>query len=682
MADTIITDTIKMPEFNRLTNPTGLEYIIALSNNVEVRLLLNDLITMFNLKAAAPIPVHITDEDANLQDGIYVPVEEGQYINLDTDLVYDPTEGLTFFIKSDGIWTKNVTPINFTPTGEVVEDNPDAVSGGEVFDSLDFLTDCEIFQKGNYSYNISTGILTFQTSIILITKNNTRIFIEGTTFNVIPESATNGQVNVIYIDVPNGVVTGNSYTTTLKTSAYNNMPSVEPKYTRILLGISENSTEKRFIAPKLDLYEGGTNNSRKRLIQILREQVNSMPTHIYDYVRDYFGGINVVVRGGLKSYSFSNSTGIYTNNLLLTLYDNMGRRKFLVNTEGAANFRITNFRVVPEGAAGNTVWIIYTDIDNVNNGNALISTSLYTSMPVIDTNKRRVVIGFAYKNNAGEISFRSDLLQVYEEIGSDVTRMQELFKSAASAKPLSGKKIVCFGDSVVEFGNYPEIIANVTGATVYNVGFGGCRMGGRTQTGNAALAYNEMAMYKLSETVATQDFTALENAAIYLRDTQGDDNTATVALLESIDFNTVDYITIGYGTNDFSGNLQIGTDNYSEDFLTVKGATNLSIKNILTAYPHLKVLFVTPTHRYMETALTNDSDFFENTQGNKLIEVCDAIIEVANANHIDTLDLYRTSGFNKYNHTMYFVDGVHPNESGYVHLGQKISAKLVSMYNY
>lgn len=71
--------------------------------------------------------------DTKTENGIYIPTEAGVYPNAG-GLEYDPTQGLTYFIRTDGVWTKNVTPINFTPTGVVEEGNTQAVSGGEVWE--------------------------------------------------------------------------------------------------------------------------------------------------------------------------------------------------------------------------------------------------------------------------------------------------------------------------------------------------------------------------------------------------------------------------------------------------------------------------------------------------------------------------------------------------------------------
>lgn len=92
-----------------------------------------NLISQLNIgNNTAPKPIHINDADI-FADGSYVPVEEGEYSFLSPPLIYDASEGLTFFYKLNDSWFKNVTPIDFTPSGEVVENDPNAVSGGEVY---------------------------------------------------------------------------------------------------------------------------------------------------------------------------------------------------------------------------------------------------------------------------------------------------------------------------------------------------------------------------------------------------------------------------------------------------------------------------------------------------------------------------------------------------------------------
>lgn len=255
-------------------------------------------------------------------------------------------------------------------------------------------------------------------------------------------------------------------------------------------------------------------------------------------------------------------------------------------------------------------------------------------------------------------------------------RLDLISQNSEKVFNLKGKKVVCFGDSVTEFGTYPEQIATITGSTTYKIGFGGCRMARSTSP-----YYDELSMYKIAQTVASQNFTSMETAVNYIKNNLGDDNTVAFNLLKSIDFSTVDIVTIFFATNDFTANdVAIGV-NGSVDTTTLKGAINVTINSLMTAYPNLKILFVTPTHRFFNTS--DDSDLVPNGAGNYLIEFVDAIKSESNINHIPALDLYREGGFNKYNHTYYFgTDGVHPNATGYTYLAQKISAKLISLFKF
>lgn len=255
-------------------------------------------------------------------------------------------------------------------------------------------------------------------------------------------------------------------------------------------------------------------------------------------------------------------------------------------------------------------------------------------------------------------------------------------------KPIfGGKKIVCFGDSVTEFGTYPEQIATITGATTYKIGFGGCRMGQRivnsSDTSGIANAYNELSMYRIAQSIESDDFTEMSAAVELLKNNASDNNEAAFNRLISINFATVDLVTIFFGTNDFTSNENPIGDVDSIDPMTMKGAINIIVNSLLTKYPNLRIAFITPTHRFWNGAKWDDSDLVPNDLGLYLIDYCNAIIEQANYNHIPALDMYREGGFNKQNHKYYFgTDGVHPNSVGYTYLAQKFSAYLQTLFKY
>jgi len=241
----------------------------------------------------------------------------------------------------------------------------------------------------------------------------------------------------------------------------------------------------------------------------------------------------------------------------------------------------------------------------------------------------------------------------------------------------AGKKIICFGDSITEFGSYPTQLANRLGATGYNIGFGGCRWGKHSNA-----LYDEMCMYKVADYIATDNLTGLMNAAIALRDSsQADDNTAQVARLQSLDLSTVDYVTIFHGTNDFQGLNPIGTDSDMTGD-TVKGAINLTLDKLLTKYPNMKLLLVTPIWRARQVAGDGlESDAKPNSLGLYLRDYVEAIKDMGKKYHIPVLDLYNNSGISKYTKNLYLSsDELHPNTVGYTHLANLIAAKLSSTY--
>jgi lysophospholipase L1-like esterase len=240
--------------------------------------------------------------------------------------------------------------------------------------------------------------------------------------------------------------------------------------------------------------------------------------------------------------------------------------------------------------------------------------------------------------------------------------------------------IVCFGDSVTEFGTYPQEMGAYTGTTAYNVGFGGCRMGHDQRA--AYSFYDQMSMYKLAYTLMTGNFDTLEQAVAQAKKpaAQGgnnDDNTLQMETLRGLDFRNVDIAVIFYGTNDFSSNyIDLGAAG-SRDSSTIKGAMNLSIERLKKANPAINIVFVTPTYRFWKGG-TLDADTNPNGLGHYLVNYCDAIQEEAERNGLPCLHMYYDSGIRNNFSTYIKPDGVHPTEAGAAYLAKTIGDFLIS----
>lgn len=262
--------------------------------------------------------------------------------------------------------------------------------------------------------------------------------------------------------------------------------------------------------------------------------------------------------------------------------------------------------------------------------------------------------------------------------------LPEPTNTTVSANPegqdiLAGKTMVAFGDSVTEFGNYPEIVGKNTGMTVHNMGFKGTRVAYHPHS-----AYDSFSLTKLVDAIVTRNFSE-QDAAIQ------EDRNYTPAFkahydhLKTIDFNAIDLVSILIGTNDYMGNhagvVSLGepTDNTRETFY---GAINYLISSLQENYPQLELVLITPTWRMNHEEFGGQSaEIQPNARENYLIDFVDVLNERGDYYNIPTLDLYRTSGLTEENHATFFEDHVHPNSQGFELIGNTISHFLIETYN-
>lgn len=248
-----------------------------------------------------------------------------------------------------------------------------------------------------------------------------------------------------------------------------------------------------------------------------------------------------------------------------------------------------------------------------------------------------------------------------------------------STAPLAGKKVVCFGDSL--FGMYrdstsaPAIAAGVTGAEIYNVGFGGTRMSVHPTSGYAAFS-----MWALAKAVAENDWTA-QDAEV----SSGSGHfPGQLELLKSIDFSSVDIAVLHFGTNDFMAGSGTVIDNASDpdDYSTLCGALRYSIEKLLTAYPGLLIYVSLPVFRFWTSDdITTYSDDYTNGRGQKLTDYAEALRKVAAEYKMPVIDGYHGMGINKFNAAEFLGDGVHHNAAGRKRFGEFIGANLNSFQN-
>lgn len=278
--------------------------------------------------------------------------------------------------------------------------------------------------------------------------------------------------------------------------------------------------------------------------------------------------------------------------------------------------------------------------------------------------------------NAKYIRYSGDNLRGFKywevRYGAKASAFDECYKY-----PFLGKKIVNFGDSIFGQTRPPKdvstYIADKTGATVYNAGFGGCEM-----STHADSNYNPFSMCNLADAIASDTWTTQESAAsasgmpAYFAE--------TVTMLKSLDFSTIDIITISYGTNDWNNSSPLDNGGNS-NMAYFADALRHSIETLLTAFPQLRIFICTPIYRWWmdsQGQFTDDSNTRVNqTTNTKLTDFVAKTIEVAEEYQLPYINDYEI-GMNKFNRSYYFypTDGTHPKPEGNKLIADNIANKI------
>ncbi len=251
----------------------------------------------------------------------------------------------------------------------------------------------------------------------------------------------------------------------------------------------------------------------------------------------------------------------------------------------------------------------------------------------------------------------------------------------AQPMPNYGYVIANMGDSIV--GNTQDntsisaYLADITGATTYNFGFGGCRMSTHDDPWGA------FCMHSLADAIVSGDFTWQETAA---KNSEVPTYFAnTVAKMKETDFSNVDIMTIAYGVNDYTAYKGLDNANNPKDVEYYCGALRYSLEKILSAYPNIRPVIVTPCWCYWPDSngeIQQDSDTrYFNLEKDTLAGFANKCVDIAKEYHVPVVDAYNCRGINKYNHSHWFNpgDGIHPNEKGRMALAKLIGNTVKGM---
>lgn len=239
---------------------------------------------------------------------------------------------------------------------------------------------------------------------------------------------------------------------------------------------------------------------------------------------------------------------------------------------------------------------------------------------------------------------------------------------------------VFFGDSIMQgvgvlptngtvpMLNASHVAESIMGSKIYN-----CGIGGTSLTRGSSANFCEI----VDAITGLTDWSAIDtevNRIINNNVSFGGLRT-TIEEVKALDFNTVDFVLIAYGTNDWAFNRPLGSDESTNEGEVV-GAYKYAINKLLSTYPHLKVYIVAPAYRWDRTTGI-DSDT-ETHDGKNLREYANGIEHCAELLNIPCKNLYKDGMVNKFNRTEFLSDGVHRNIKGYKLLGEQYAKFIMS----
>jgi len=160
--------------------------------------------------------------------------------------------------------------------------------------------------------------------------------------------------------------------------------------------------------------------------------------------------------------------------------------------------------------------------------------------------------------------------------------------------------------------------------------------------------------------------------------------TTAVTIVDSTDCSGYNLATLAFGTNDWYGNIPMGTLS-DTGTTTIIGAMKHCVEKILSDNPSICLIIITPINaknlNAIDGAKTNQGNYrynTPNTQGITLEEICAAEVQVAEYYGIPCIDNSKGSIVNRQNtaNGSIFIDTLHPTNDFYKTLGQYYSGRI------
>lgn len=238
-------------------------------------------------------------------------------------------------------------------------------------------------------------------------------------------------------------------------------------------------------------------------------------------------------------------------------------------------------------------------------------------------------------------------------------------------KPLSGKNIVVFGDSIWNTYRNPTGIAyqvaKKTGATIYNCAINGTRASTDDETVDVMNNWHSKSLstmiYIMMGIIDPVDQIKGEYA---------------IRVVDKIDWDAVDYVLISYGIQDYLFNARLESEEGDYYGLnTYMGALRHAALRIHERYPNIKILFLAPT--YCDIWVGAEDCTTHDEGHGTLLDYIEAMNIAAAQTDSSFLNMYEQMGISAVNAMDYMEDSIFLNEKAREKYAEIVTDSLIKM---
>lgn len=215
--------------------------------------------------------------------------------------------------------------------------------------------------------------------------------------------------------------------------------------------------------------------------------------------------------------------------------------------------------------------------------------------------------------------------------------------------------IVVLGDSIWDLvrdeTGIDAVLEDKLDCTVYNLAISGTSAAFRNQDDSTG-TWNKQSLYPLVQHITGNGETTVS------------ETEEAFQMINSIDYDSVDYFVISYGLNDYFNIIPVdGEDPF--DLYTYGGALRSAVSMLKERYPDAKIVLISQTcwHLYSYGKIVADSNDYDFGAGYGTAYV-EKVQEIAKEYDCIYVDAYHKMGITRRNGLKYLIDATHLTETG------------------